>query len=113
MLRPHQRSTGGARPGSTAADSIASAIALPEPPADAVSLDMRGGRVLVDRASGGLVRATAAEARQFLAGTGGRGLVRIAAPLPDYPSHYVELGTHGAPAIRERAGGLTLVHERL
>jgi hypothetical protein len=74
---------------------------------------MRGGRVRLDPRTGGLVRATAADATEFIAGTGGRGLVRIAAPLPDYPSHYVELGTHGAPAIRENGQGFTLAHERL
>src|SRR5690606_5492837 len=82
-------------------------------PDDALPLDIRGGRVLLERRSGGLVRATAAQGVEFLAGAGGRGLLRVAAPLRDYPSHYVELGTHGTPEIREEDGTIRLVHERL
>lgn len=110
MLRTHARiaSTAG-----DAAKPLSSRNLLEPLPPDALAIEMRGGTVLLDRAGGGLVRATAADAVEFVAGTQGRGLVRIAAPLADYPSHYVELGTHGAPAIREQPGSVTLVHERL
>ncbi|MCY7399860.1 MAG: hypothetical protein LH477_02665 [Nocardioides sp.] len=72
----------------------------------------------LERSSGGLASALgagteSAAGTEFLAGTGGRGLVRIAAPLPEFPSHYVELGTHGAPEVTERPDGLLLVHEGL
>lgn len=109
MLRTHARIT---RASGDAAHSR-SAVSLAPLPADALSIDMRGGRIWLDPSSGGLVRATAADATEFIAGSGGRGLVRIAAPLVDYPSHYVELGTHGAPAVIEKNGSFTLVHERL
>ena len=111
MLRTHVRVVGASEP--------AAAIPSPHPQVDlepvppgARLLDVREGKIVLDPQSGGLVRATAG-ALEFVAGTGGRGLVRIAAPLKDYPSHYVELGTHGAPAIEEKEGGFTLVHERL
>src|SRR3569833_2275154 len=101
MLRTHARVTKASGDPSHLAKSR---IALDPMPAAAVAIDVRGGHVVIDRASGALVRATAADATEFVAGTDGRGLVRIAAPLPDYPSHYVELGTHGAPAIPEKGG---------
>lgn len=82
-------------------------------PADAVTLQIRGGRVLLDRQCGGLLRATSTDGVDFLAGTTGRGLMRIAAPVPEYPSHYVELGTHGAPELSETDGKITLVYDRL
>lgn len=109
MLRTHARIT-KASGDVTHSRSLTSLAPLP---ADALSIDMRGGRVVIDPSSGGLVRATAADATEFVTGTGGRGLLRIAAPLPDYPSHYVELGTHGAPDLIEKDGTFTLVHERL
>ena len=109
MLRTHARI---ARASGDASPSR-SQVSLAPLPAAALSIDMRGGRVWLDPASGGLVRATAADATEFIAGSGGRGLVRIAAPLPDYPSHFVELGTHGAPTLIEKDGSFTLVHESL
>jgi hypothetical protein len=110
MLRTHARVTRASGDPSHLATSGAVLEALPR---DVAELDVRGGRVAIDRATGALVRATAADGTEFMAGTAGRGLVRIAAPLPDYPSHFVELGLHGAPSITETNGKLTLVHERL
>lgn len=109
MLRTHARITKA----NSDAGTQAKAIALDDLPGDIRTIDIRGGRVVLDRATGALVRATADDAAEFVAGTAGRGLVRIAAPLPDYPSHYVELGTHGAPDITEDNGTIRLVHERL
>lgn len=110
MLRTHARIS---KPAGDAGSPSSARNLLEALPADVVQIDMRGGRAVLDCASGGLVRATAADATEFVAGAAGRGLLRIAAPLPDYPSHYVELGTHGAPTLRETTGTITLIHERL
>src|SRR5687767_6248209 len=106
MLRTHVRIPGGSIP----AGATTSPVQLDTVLADALPSAMRGGKVLVDRASGGLVRATLdGGGVELLSGTGDRGVMRIAVPLPDYPSQFVELGTHGAPAIEERSGAITLV----
>lgn len=108
MLRPHARAT-------TTSD-LTVPVATPAGDrhdlAGARALDLRGGRALVD-AAGGLASLVADDGTEYAAGTGGRGLLRIAAPLPDYPSHYVELGAHGAPEVVEEDGGLLLVHDGL
>lgn len=116
MLRPHARPSTDRTSTTTGEDGSAGpagSVPLQAPPDDALSIDARGGRLLLDRATGALVRATSVDGTEHVDGTDGRGLVRIAVPLPDYPSHYVELGTHGAPEVRERDGFVTLVHERL
>jgi hypothetical protein len=41
------------------------------------------------------------------------GLLRMAHPLEDNPSHYLELGTHGRPQAEQRDDGLTLVFDGL
>jgi hypothetical protein len=109
MLRTHARVT--TVPGHPS--HPAASVALEPLPHDIAVLDMRGGQVTIDRATGALVRATAADGTEFMGGTAGKGLVRIAAPLPDYPSHYVEIGLHAAPSVTEADGRLTLVYERL
>lgn len=109
MLRTHARITKAS--GTAAAPATQPDLEALSP--DALKIEMRGGIAHLDRKSGGLVRATAEDGREFIVGTGGRGLVRIAAPLPDYPSHYVELGAHGTPALTEKDGKVTLVHEQL
>ncbi|GAB4066148.1 hypothetical protein GCM10028777_17860 [Angustibacter speluncae] len=109
MLRPHARDAGPTAPATT--DQVG-APGERDDLEGARSLDVRGGRVLVD-AAGGLASLVADDGTEYGAGTGGRGLVRIAAPLPDYPSHYVELGTHGGPQVHEADGGLVLVHDGL
>jgi hypothetical protein len=111
MLRPHARNADASSAVSAVVLPVESRLA-PVPPG-ALSIAMRGGTVLLDPATGGLARATADDGLEFLAGMGGRGLVRIAAPLPDYPSHFVELGSHGAPVITKQGAGYTLVHEAL
>lgn len=110
MLRPHARDAGPSAPAPAAEE-----VGPSGERADfegARPLEVRGGRLLVD-AAGGLASLVADDGTEYGAGTGGRGLVRIAAPLPDYPSHYVELGTHGAPQVHEADGGLVLVHDGL
>lgn len=109
MLRTHARVTRATGDTGTQAKPVA----LEALSTDVMPIDVRGGRLMLDRTSGAIVRATASDAVEFISGTAGRGLVRIAAPMPDYPSHYVEVGTHGAPSIRESNGTITLVHERL
>ena len=117
MLRPHARSSAAPDPSPVPAGPADVPGGRDRTPVDGPVLEVRGGQVVVERASGGLASASVPAPRaggiEFLAGTGGRGLVRIAAPLPDYPSHYVELGTHGAPEITEVPDGLLLVHEGL
>lgn len=110
MLRTHTRIT---TRNDAAAPPSAPRVSLEQLPADAVAIEMRGGRIVLDPASGALLRATATGGAEFIAGTQGRGLARIAAPLPDYPSHYVELGTHAAPALHRADGGYKLIYERL
>lgn len=110
MLRTHARVT---RASGVPRHGDAPSVTLDALPPDTVSLQMRGGRAVFDRASGALVRVSAADGAEFVAGTAGRGLVRIAVPLADYPSHYLELGTHGAPSVTSSGNILRLVHERL
>lgn len=110
MLRPHARDAGPSAP-APAADEVGPSGERADLEG-ARPLDVRGGRLLLD-AAGGLASLVADDGTEYGAGTGGRGLVRIAAPLPDYPSHYVELGTHGAPQVHERDGALVLVHDGL
>lgn len=43
----------------------------------------------------------------------GRGLLRLAAPLPGYAAHYVEVGTHGAAEVGRREDGLRLRYPSL
>lgn len=110
MLRPYTRNADLTAPSGTLA---AAPIALDPLPADAIMLDIRGGQVAIDAASGAMLRFTAANGTEFSSGAKGRGLLRISAPMPDYPSHFVELGTHGAPTIARDGEGLRITHDRL
>ncbi len=112
MLRPYARPRGGSSTGKSAGQTSPD-VAASSAPADGLAIEIRGGRVILDPSSGGLARATAEDGLDFLSGTNGRGLLRIAAPLPDYPSHFVELGTNGRPEVQRRGNAITLVHERL
>lgn len=111
MLRPYTRN---AELSALDDDRVTTRPAEFEPvPADAVVLPTRGGSVAIDRKTGALLRATGADGVQFLGGAAGRGLLRISAPMPDYPSHFVELGTHGAPAISQDGDTVTIRHDSL
>jgi len=89
-------------------------------PLDPERLSMRGGSIEVDTATGALVAARlggvgAASGRDAMspASTGRTGLLRIALPREDYPSHYLETGAHAAPQVERRHGGLRLVYPEL
>lgn len=113
MLRTHVRVSGSAAPTEADQEQFRIGTELERLSGDEITVAISGGQIRLDGTSGTIVRATGEDGKEFVRGTSGRGLVRIAAPLPDYPSHYVELGTHGAPEIRERSGSFTLVHPKL
>jgi hypothetical protein len=50
---------------------------------------------------------------EFVTQPSGTGLLRIAAPLEHYPSHYLESGTHGTPEISQLDDGLQLKYAGL
>ena len=112
MLRPYTRNADLSTPAQIS-DELTGPIALEPAPADALALEIRGGRVLIDPASGAVLRVTSADGTEFMSGTKGSGLLRISAPMPDYPSHFVELGTHGAPTIERVGDGFRISHDRL
>ena len=61
-------------------------------------ITVRGGRVGVDLATGALRSARLEpDGQELIHGTHDAGLLRLALPLPDYGSHYLETGTHGRP----------------
>lgn len=63
-------------------------------------LTVRGGRVGLDPASGALVRAQLdPDGREVVHAAGDQGLLRLAVPLPDYGSHYLDVGAHGRPDV--------------
>lgn len=73
-------------------------------------LDLAGGSVEIDIATGAVSVVDLARPATRFVGSGEResGLVRVAAPLPDYPSHYLEVGTHAAPEIEQVGDGVRL-----
>lgn len=81
-------------------------------------LEIRGGAVELDTTSGALVaahlggKAPLAD-RDAFSHPGTSGLVRIALPREDYPSHFVETGTHGPPEVERHGTGLRLTYRRL
>jgi len=83
------------------------------PEQESYELMAGSGSVVVNSATGAIDAITLA-GRQFVAG-GARtsGLVRLAVPTPDYPSHFLEVGTHGAPAVRRVDEGLRLTYDGL
>jgi hypothetical protein len=76
-------------------------------------LDVPDGRAGVD--AGGALAALRLHDPEldFVARPTGAGLLRLALPLPDCFSHYVETGTHGAPEITATPGGLRLTYAAL
>lgn len=78
------------------------------------TLELPGGQVAIDTATGAIdaIRLDS-PATEFVRQVAGAGLVRVAAPLPDYPSHFLETGTHGAPEIAEHGDGLLLRYPAL
>jgi hypothetical protein len=77
-------------------------------------LDIRGGRLGIEPATGALRTAVLAGPDiEFVAGGGFAGLLRVAMPLPGYGSHYLETGVHGAPQIERDGNGLRLVYPEL
>lgn len=77
-------------------------------------LDIRGGRIGIERATGALHSAALdAGPREFIGRASGSGLLRLAIPLDGYGSHYLEAGVHGAPEIERLSDGIRLVHPEL
>lgn len=77
-------------------------------------LQLPNGAVEVDPQSGGLAALHLTEPEtSFVARPSTAGLLRFALPLSHFPSHHVEVGTHGAPTIERRDDTLTLTYETL
>src|SRR5687767_3212740 len=77
-------------------------------------LQLSNGTVEIDPQSGGLAALHLTEPEtSFVARPSTAGLLRFALPLSHFPSHHVEVGTHGAPTIERRDGALTLTYETL
>lgn len=67
------------------------------------------GRIGVDVETGGIAAIQLDEPDAgFIEQPSGSGLLRIAAPLDHFGSHYVECGTHGSPALSRDGDGLIL-----
>ena len=77
-------------------------------------IDVRGGRVGVDLATGALVSARLdGEGRELVGGQSAAGLLRLALPLPGYGSHFLEAGTHGRPEVTRDNDVLKLIYAEL
>ncbi|HEU5315721.1 MAG TPA: hypothetical protein VFX49_06390, partial [Chloroflexota bacterium] len=77
-------------------------------------LQLPTGTVEIDPQSGALAALHLTEPEtSFVARPAEAGLLRFALPLSHFPSHHVEVGTHGRPEIMRRDGALTLTHETL
>lgn len=111
MLRPYSRNSDLTH--ADAGDAAAPSISFEAVPDDALTLDIRGGQVVVDRRTGSILRATGANGVEFIGGSASRGLLRLSAPMAEYPSHYVELGIHGAPEVEVDADGIRMTYQRL
>ena len=78
------------------------------------SIAIPHGRVEIEQESGAIAAIHLDDpATTFVGDHTGAGLLRVAAPLPHYQSHYLECGTHGRPEIVAEGDGLTLRHVSL
>ena len=72
------------------------------------------GRIEVDRGSGAITAVRLTDPNiEFVSRPDGRGLVRLAAPLPEFGAHYVETGVHGRPIVERQGDGLRLSYPEL
>ena len=77
-------------------------------------IDVRGGRVGVDVATGAVCSMRlGADGRELVGGEPGAGLLRLALPVPGYGSHFLETGTHGRPEVHREGEGIRLVYSQL
>jgi|GEM_PF-1205381 len=78
-------------------------------------VNVLNGLVEVDPVSGGLAAVHLTEPdTSFISRPAGAGLLRLALPRSDYPAHFVEVGTHGRPAVEVLAdGGMRLRYDGL
>ena len=82
--------------------------------ADFEWLEVSTGRVGIDQGTGAIVGLELTEPEVgFVRQPGKRGLLRLAAPLPGYAAHYVEVGTHGEAEVERRGAGLRLRYSSL
>jgi hypothetical protein len=81
---------------------------------DPLTLATPGGRVRVDRATGAVVGIRVDEPDLELVGEPGRrGLLRLAAPIPEVKGHFLETGVHGAPTVERLGDGMRLRYANL
>jgi hypothetical protein len=77
-------------------------------------LEVRGGRIGIDVATGALRSARLQPGATELVGAQEEaGLLRLALPLPGYGSHYLETGVHGEPEVVREPGVLRLSYPQL
>lgn len=80
---------------------------------EAVRLQAGSGSVDLDPETGA-VTSIQLDGRAFVSEAGRTsGLVRMSVPTDNYPSHYLELGTHGRPDVQQIDGGVRLVYDGL
>lgn len=76
-------------------------------------LSAGSGTVTLDTATGAIHDVELAGRHFVVGGSNRSGLLRLAAPLENFPSHYLELGTHGAPRVVHTDDGLRLSYRTL
>src|SRR5680860_1660425 len=80
----------------------------------AESIIIANGRVDIETTTGAISAIHLEEPRtEFVREPSGAGLLRIAAPLEHYQSHFLETGTHGKPKITRDGDGITLRYDSL
>lgn len=78
------------------------------------TLTLSNGSVEIDRATGAITTLRLTEPQtEFVRTPSGRGLLRVAAPLEHYQSHFLEIGTHGSPDITRDGDEIRLHYARL
>lgn len=84
-------------------------------PATITTFPLPTGYVNIDTRTGAITGLQLGDpAIDFVTNPTAAGLVRVAIPLPDYQSHFVEVGTHGAPTVTaDDTDGMTLHYPSL
>lgn len=78
------------------------------------TLTLPNGSVEIDRATGAITTLRLEKTHtEFVRDPSGRGLLRLAAPLGHYASHFLETGTHGSPDVSRDGEQITLHYPSL
>jgi hypothetical protein len=78
------------------------------------TIELSGAQFVIDSHTGAIASIHLDDpGTDFVTTHTGAGLVRIAVPLPNYQSHFLETGTHGTPEISTDGDELVLLHSSL